>query len=199
MQLEFSKFWGKFWKSERYAECGSMWRMADCGLSEQQANEAGKVSEADDSSSAIPLRTCPYPVVSRTPPCRQERTSVPPRRKLKNAERIDWRRWLKEAGVRRSWSRGSRAATSRDQVSSSQKNHQRASFFENANEPFGENLCVGLRASKSLYPPRFRWGQKDPSLTHILLRESLPWWKHWRSWSSAPKNLDQTLPTVCSN
>ena len=155
-----------------------------------------------DSSTAIPPaphlsvpRSLPYTSVqTRTFPCRRRRGGSW-RTQTENFGEGDSR-----AGVRRriEWQQVGRHQ-SRDQVSSTQKNHQRASFLENANEPFGENLCVGLRASKSLCPPRFRWGQKDPSLTHILVRESLLWWKHWRWWCSALKNLHQTLSNVWSN
>ena len=200
MQMEFSKMWVKILKIwalcwvQQYVTHGGPWALRATGLGGQS------VWRRIAAPPSLPLRTCPYPVVSRTPPCRQERP-----RAAAAAEEVEERRQkilakvtleLEWGGELAEWQQVGRHQ-SRDQVSSTQKNHQRASFLENANEPFGENLCVGLRASKSLCPPRFRWGQKDPSLTHILVRESLLWWKHWRWWSSALKNLDQTFPTVC--
>ena len=75
-------------------------------------------------------RSLPYTAVPTTT------SSVPRRKKLK---------------VTTSWSEkencGSSEATDGRAPSelNRERNRRRASFVENANEPFGENLCVGLR------------------------------------------------------
>ena len=81
-------------------------------------------------------RSLPFTAVPTTT------SSVPRRKKLKEISKLK---------VTTCWSEkencGSREATDGRAPSelNRERNRRRASFVENANEPFGENLCVGLR------------------------------------------------------
>ena len=195
----FQKFPWKFRKSGRYAECGSMWRMAGSlsnRLGEQQrAKCLGRTIEQQRHPAphlSVP-RSLPYTSV-------QTRTSVPPapRRKLRNAERNCWRRrWLWSwRSEEEDWQSGRPPPVETKWVQVGEK--RSTSFL-----PWKRKWAFRRRSVRRVacfeisLPSAFPLRTKGAGLlTHILLRESPPRWKHWRWWSSA---LKISTKLVCSN
>ena len=198
MQVEFSKIsvkiqkiWALCWVRQ-YVTHGGLWALRATGSASGQSVWGGSQQRHPAPHLSVP-RSLPYTSV-------QTRTSVPPapRRKLRNAERNCWRRrwlWSFLRSEEEDWQSGRPPPVETKWVQVGEK--RSTSFL-----PWKRKWAFRRRSVRRVacfeisLPSAFPLRTKGAGLlTHILLRESPPRWKHWRWWSSA---LEISNKLVCS-
>ena len=198
----FWKFQWKLVKSCCYAERGRMWRMAECGLSSLLEQQALSRTALDPGRH---LSVRPATVVSRTPPCRQQRPACRGGRSWTSTWCRGGRSWRwRPAGVRRRTVAAEKPLTAEHQVSWTERETADELPSLKTQMSLSEKICalgcVGSRwVAWYLCLPCFRRGQKTRTIHNP---HSPAAWKSAliKAFSLTMQlgcNLDKTFTNVC--